>query len=667
LIFLIFIQNYKYHIDRYWKVLAEFPYPIKLHLQLAMKLEASTDENVQPSSSLTLNVESSSEIFYRLLLRGSAPDGPNGSQLLTSSLVNRSVQLSVLTAVLEPQLTFPCVCVYLSLHLHENLPMLENETTLIQPDTETLSNLVLEAMTSNKFDIVLEAFNIFVPHHWLTRMLNWLDSFMKGETERDKLELVRDAINLYEEDCDIVLFHKSMNLFGFALHILSWALCYLIQDADQQQDMLTMWADVQPFDSLAVDVSVPDFGLLAEIVTLCVDSGIVMNISNLMHGSNSLPFQQECQHAVEILLDQRHFGIALKLAKMADLPADSIFVTQLLTTLDSQTHQHETQTVSLRFRTAFWNRCHQLLTFHHVRPDLASAFFRDTLPKSQSPWESHLMMDHALKWMRLVKPLPKEALAELEVLWWQTRIEADLDSPSPSLLDLQHPDSSTCPLLMAKISEIADELPYAQPKSNYSESFLEKVSEWIGRNLDAEDLVGALKLSAMFQRQSVDLLLILFMIDLVENNGDISRVKERLLQITQLKDKEVEWKDRQSVVEYIDNELLQHGHRLSQRLSVFHQVAVTLDLKYDYVIEHSRPISILKMLLETPSQSGLPLTIGGHLNLARSWIIASRIAVTQVVALVKDELIEAARSAHGHVSTETNMVVSLLRGTFNRW
>jgi hypothetical protein len=171
----------------------------------------------------------------------------------------------------------------------------------------------------------------------------------------------------------------------------------------------------------------------------------------------------------------------------------------------------------------------------------------------------------------------------------------------------------------------------------------------------------------MFQRQSVDLLLILFMIDLVENNGDISRVKERLLQITQLKDKEVEWKDRQSVVEYIDNELLQHGHRLSQRLSVFHQVAVTLDLKYDYVIEHSRPISILKMLLETPSQSGLPLTIGGHLNLARSWIIASRIAVTQVVALVKDELIEAARSAHGHVSTETNMVVSLLRGTFNRW
>ena len=677
LMFFIFIQNYNYHIDRYWKILAEFSSPIKLHLQLIqhtkLELEAPAEIIPSPSPISTLNIATSTENFYRLLLQSSALNGPNGSCLLTSSLVNRSVELAVLTAGLEPQLTFPSLCVYLSLrliqlNLPENSPMLDEERTLEEPDAKTLSNLVLEAMTSNNFDIVLEAFNIFVPQHWLTRMLNWLDSFMKGETERDKLELVRDAINSYEEGYDIVIFNQSINLFRFALHILSWALCYLIQDADQQQDMLTMWADVQPFYSLAVEVSVPDFGLLAEIVTLCVDFGIVVNIANLMHGSNSLPFQQECQHAVKILLDQRHFCVALKLAKMADLPADSIFVTQLLTTLDSQTYQYETQTVSLRFRTAFWNRCHQLLTFHHVRPDLASAFFRDTLPKSQSPWESHLMINHALKWMRLVKPLPKEALAELEVLWWQTRIEADLDnatSPS-SLLDLQS-DSSICPLLMAKINEMADELPYAHPQSNYSDFFLEKVSEWIGRNLDAEDLIGALKLSAMFQRQNVDLLLILFMVDLVENNVDVGRVKERLLQITQLKDKEAEWKDRQSVVEYIDNELLQHGHRLSQRISIFHQVAVTLDLKYDYVVEHSRPISVLKMLLETPSQSALPLTIGGHLNLARSWIMASRIPVTQVVTLVKDELIEAARSAHGQVSTETNMVVSLLRGTFNRW
>ncbi|KAK4021130.1 hypothetical protein OUZ56_003057 [Daphnia magna] len=664
-IFLLFIQIYNYPFERYREILREFSSPIKFHLQLAMQPAFSTETSQTSSSIYVSNTTTPNETFYRLLLQGSTE---NASNLLTCSLVNRSVELAVVTAVLEPRLIYPCLCVYLSLNLHENSPMLENETTMAVPDMETLSNLVLEAMSSHRFHFVLEAFNIFVPHHWLTRMLNWLDSFMKGESERDKLELVRDAISLYEEGDDMILFRQSMNLFHFALHILSWALCYLIQDADQQQDLLTMWADVQPFDSLAMDVSVPDFGLLAEIVTLCVHSGIDVNIANLMQGSNSLQFQQECLKAVEILLDQRNFDVALKLAKISDVPADSIFVTQLHTMFESQTNQNEAQTSSLRYRTAFWNRCHQLLTVHHVRPDLASNFFRDVLPKAQTSWESHLMIDHALKWMRLVKPIRKDALVELEVLWWQTRIEADLDSSTPSsLLDLQ-PDSPMCPLLMAKINEMADALPYAQLQSTYSDSFLEKVSEWIGRNLDAAELVGALKLSYMFRRQSPDLLLILFMIDLVENNVDMPRVKSRLLQIIALKDKEVEWKDRQSAIEYIDNELLKHGHVLCQRLLVFHQVAVILDLKYEYVVEHSRPISILKMLLETPTQSsGLQLAIGGHLNLARNWITASRIAMTQVVDLVKDELIEAARSAYGQVSTETNMVVSLLRGTFNRW
>lgn len=85
-------------------------------------------------------------------------------------------------------------------------------------------------------------------------------------------------------------------------------------------------------------------------------------------------------------------------------------------------------------------------------------------------------------------------------------------------------------------------------------------------------------------------------------------------------------------------------------------------------MEHSRPICILKMLVETPGHTGLSLAIGGHLNLARSWITTSRIPAADVVALVRDELIEVARTAHGQAdATETNMVVSLLRGAFNRF
>ena len=49
----------------------------------------------------------------------------------------------------------------------------------------------------------------------------------------------------------------------------------------------------------------------------------------------------------------------------------------------------------------FWSRCDQLLRAHHVRPIIASTFFRDHLPGLTS-WESHLITDYALAWLKQV-------------------------------------------------------------------------------------------------------------------------------------------------------------------------------------------------------------------------------------------------------------------------
>ena len=112
---------------------------------------------------------------------------------------------------------------------------------------------------------------------------------------------------------------------------------------------------------------------------------------------------------------------------------------------------------------------------------------------------------------------------------------------------------------------------------------------------------------------------------------------------------------------------LQHGQRLLQRICVYHSVATSLDLKYDYVVDHQRPLSVLKMLLATRS-SQQPASAGANLNLARSWISVAGVASGDVVQLVKEELIGAARAALDDVdaAAETTLVTSLLRGQFNR-
>jgi hypothetical protein len=258
-------------------------------------------------------------------------------------------------------------------------------------------------------------------------------------------------------------------------------------------------------------------------------------------------------------------------------------------------------------------------------------------------------------------------LEELENKWWSFRLEAEIDGSLPrSLLELPTNVSSTvCPLLIAKV---ADPSLAMKPQPEQSKTFLDKVNQWVDRYLDVGDISTACRLSSMFNQKSQDLLLLLFLIDVVENKIDFAQINERLHQITQEKEAlHLDWKDRMGVIEHVEN-LLKHGHELCQRLSVYYQVAMVLDLKYEYVAEHSQPVCILKMLLETPSQSGLSPSITGHLNLARSWISVSRIGSVEVIELVKNELIEVARQAHcGQVNAmETNMVVSLLRGQFNR-
>ena len=76
----------------------------------------------------------------------------------------------------------------------------------------------------------------------------------------------------------------------------------------------------------------------------------------------------------------------------------------------------------------------------------------------------------------------------------------------------------------------------------------------------------------------------------MENKVDFkSEVNERLNQICQGTQFNVDWKDRMAVIEHVEN-LLKHGRRLCERLSVCYQVANLLDLNYQYVADHKQPV-----------------------------------------------------------------------------
>ena len=102
-----------------------------------------------------------------------------------------------------------------------------------------------------------------------------------------------------------------------------------------------------------------------------------MELPKLLGDRNS--FRSECQRGVELLVNRKEFDSALQLASLADLPSDSVFVTQMKAQferdcLPQEAHSDPSELLSIR--TAFWSQCHQLLTRHRILPDIACQFYQ---------------------------------------------------------------------------------------------------------------------------------------------------------------------------------------------------------------------------------------------------------------------------------------------------
>jgi len=125
------------------------------------------------------------------------------------------------------------------------------------------------------------------------------------------------------------------------------------------------------------DGKVPDFALIHSILSLVTECGIELDLPELLSERNC--FRSQCQHGLELLVSRKEFDSALQLASLADLPSDSVFVTQLKAQFENDclpADASDDPVKLLGIRTAFWNHCHQLLTKHRVLPDIACQFYQ---------------------------------------------------------------------------------------------------------------------------------------------------------------------------------------------------------------------------------------------------------------------------------------------------
>lgn len=296
LLSLVYVQRYNYPSKQYQAALRDFLPSCRRHLQLAIQLLDHSSTATSPSSE---------EPFYSWILKGSLSSSPRA---IPFSVSNRSIESTVLTAVLDSKQIMPCLCLYLQ--------FIAPEKTVFDPSQlngETLGQLMQTLMSSGRFELMVEAFRIFIPDHLLTRTLNWLEDFRKGAAGREALQDLRDTISFSQTND--AFFREPSDSLLLAFRTCVWALKHVILDPELQLEMVALWSDIQPFTALAVSTEIPDFHIMTEMIALCLDSGIELDIVNMTEGS----LLKECEKAIGTLLENHQFEVALKLAKLAGI------------------------------------------------------------------------------------------------------------------------------------------------------------------------------------------------------------------------------------------------------------------------------------------------------------------------------------------------------------
>ena len=625
--FLVYVQRYDYPPELVRMMLQHFTtVAVRKHLHLALGFGQEDGDVIQR--------------VYECCAEASPAE-----QLLAAAVRIRSVHLAALAADFDPQrMTQRALCVYISLRMEPQEEILSSggsDESGQDSDVALLNRLLESALRCKKLPLIVQAFRIFLPDSGFGRLFCWIDSFIRTASGGDPA--------LLEETVQICGSDVSYEMLTLTLQYV------LADDPERQLELVRILIDSPSLSASA------DWMMIRSLLSLSIAHGIDMRMSQLLAGRYSQELRTECQRCVRILLQDRQFEPALRLAHLAELPADGVFVSQLSFEAERNLPRDD-----LNARMAFWSRCHQLLQQHRVDPQLASDFFRDSLELAESDWERNCIVGYAIRWSVHVLPVPEQLLMELQVLYWKLRIEAELSAeqrpPDDSIGDPMSAfiTSSSCPMLMEELARFSS-VPDSVVVSGLRPEFLERIAVLISDNLDAGNLVLAARLSSMFAYKHADLDLILIVMQLVQDSCTPQQARLRIVEIGSggggggggaevlFSGESPAALLKQQLIDYVDGSV-GSGRMIVQRLSACSSAAALLDMTYDYLAQHPRPLSVLKMLLSRCSGGArlvaAAAAAGSGWNIARQWVSAWRIDSADVVQLVKEQLVEAVCSAY---------------------
>ncbi|XP_053319552.1 spatacsin [Spea bombifrons] len=415
-------------------VLEDLGPALSSHVALALQ-RMKLDEQPSCDSQAEVDSEAGPVNLFHVMLRCQKSEKP-GRMLLKESVRYSAPLLSVLAACVQDADLISCLCVWILTSV-DAATCAVIKRSLSTPedhvwDLSDLSWIWLNLLERKASRTLHRAFSIFMEDCPLLPLLDMYETCLHHKnylSAEDKLQdFKRQLLSLQSSDGSSTLL--PLTWIQDQVSELLKLLLLQSKTSYEQRKILQLLCDN---DSQNV-CGAMDIHKLSALTQILHDYPVCIG-KELLREYSEEGLQVECQRLLHLLLEGKHFCLARKVAELANLPADSLVIEEVLQ--DQFLLQEIGQWECPQSRAEFWKKCQQMFTTNQLSPVAASAFFNSQAANFSAAMagagehidhlaEEELLLSLAGNWLSLSDCAQVASLEELEKLIWKCRIDQEV-------------------------------------------------------------------------------------------------------------------------------------------------------------------------------------------------------------------------------------------------
>lgn len=307
------------------------------------------------------------------------------------------------------------------------------------------------------------------------------DLIQKLKTFETMLKNMRKHSIISEVDHEMTYLSNKLWIEMTAIRLLSALLEYNCSSMYEQILIVENLYKIEIWKYFSSD-DVPSFHNLLEILKALYSSncGVKLNISLMFDPKNS---RQAIVQCINALLDKQQYSVALKIAKIENLPPDLILTKEWQNKMNDRNDQK------------FWYICNETFAKHNVTADCIVDFFLDCSEQTSDLFERFTLLKLAWEW---AEKYDLSLQYEIEKKMWVAFLYLDDKHRDLEIFDIKESNY----LYKDLVEMLKNVIQYEQELNKDLISQLEKIVYSV---LNKKNFWLALKLQKMFCCKNPDL------------------------------------------------------------------------------------------------------------------------------------------------------------------